>query len=100
MLFDAPNGTNINDGCGSTHPERLAETVAAAGLEIGFAFDGDADRLIAVDERGELVDGDAVMGICALERLADGHAPEQRPGRDRHEQRRPRAGRHERREAR
>jgi phosphoglucosamine mutase len=72
VLFDAPNGTNINDGCGSTHPERLAETVAAAGLEIGFAFDGDADRLIAVDERGELVDGDAVMGICALERLADG----------------------------
>jgi phosphoglucosamine mutase len=72
VLFDAPNGTNINDSCGSTHPERLAETVAAAGLEIGFAFDGDADRLIAVDERGELVDGDAVMGICALERLAEG----------------------------
>ena len=72
VLFDAPNGTNINDGCGSTHPERLAETVAAAGLEMGLAFDGDADRLIAVDERGELVDGDAVMGICALERLAAG----------------------------
>jgi phosphoglucosamine mutase len=72
VLFDAPNGLNINDGCGSTHPERLAETVAAAGLELGFAFDGDADRLIAVDERGELVDGDAVMGICALERLARG----------------------------
>ena len=72
VLFDAPNGTNINEGSGSTHPERLAETVAAAGLEIGFAFDGDADRLIAVDERGELVDGDAVMGICALARLAEG----------------------------
>jgi phosphoglucosamine mutase len=72
VLFDAPNGTNINDGCGSTHPERLAETVAAAGLDVGFAFDGDADRLIAVDERGGLVDGDAVMGICALGRLADG----------------------------
>jgi phosphoglucosamine mutase len=72
VLFDAPSGTNINEGCGSTHPERLAETVAAAGLEIGFAFDGDADRLIAVDERGQLVDGDAVMGICALERLAGG----------------------------
>jgi len=72
VLFDAPNGTNINDGSGSTHPERLAETVAAAGLEIGFALDGDADRLIAVDERGELVDGDAVMGICALARLAEG----------------------------
>lgn len=71
-LFDAPNGTNINDGCGSTYPERLAETVLAAGLDLGLAFDGDADRLIAVDERGELVDGDAVMGICALERLAAG----------------------------
>jgi phosphoglucosamine mutase len=72
VLFDAPNGTNINDDCGSTHPQRLAETVAAAGLDLGLAFDGDADRLIAVDERGELVDGDAVMGICALERLAEG----------------------------
>jgi phosphoglucosamine mutase len=72
VLFDAPNGLNINDGCGSTHPERLAETVAAAALEAGFAFDGDADRLIAVDERGALVDGDAVMGISALERLAAG----------------------------
>jgi len=72
VLFDAPDGTNINDGCGSTHPERLAETVAAAGLDVGLAFDGDADRLIAVDEQGALVDGDAVMGICALARLADG----------------------------
>ena len=72
VLFDSPDGTNINDGCGSTHPERLAETVSAAGLDVGLAFDGDADRLIAVDERGRLVDGDAVMGICALARLADG----------------------------
>ncbi len=72
VLFDAPDGSNINDGCGSTHPELLAETVAAAGLDLGLAFDGDADRLIAVDEGGQLVDGDAVMGICALERLASG----------------------------
>ncbi|MBW3612252.1 MAG: phosphoglucosamine mutase [Chloroflexi bacterium] len=72
VLFDAPDGTNINEGCGSTHPERLAETVAAAGLDIGFAFDGDADRLIAADETGTLVDGDAIMGICALDRLASG----------------------------
>jgi phosphoglucosamine mutase len=72
VLFDAPDGTNINDGCGSTHPETLAETISAAGLDLGLAFDGDADRLIAVDERGLLVDGDAVMGICALARLADG----------------------------
>jgi len=72
VLFDAPDGLNINAGCGSTHPERLAETVAAAGLDLGFAFDGDADRLIAIDEAGALVDGDAIMGICALPRLADG----------------------------
>jgi phosphoglucosamine mutase len=72
VLFDAPDGANINDGCGSTHPERLSETVSAAGLDIGFAFDGDADRLIAVDGRGRLVDGDGVMGICALARLANG----------------------------
>jgi len=72
VLFDAPDGMNINDGCGSTHPERLAETVAAAGLDIGLAFDGDADRLIAVDERGQPVDGDSVMGVCALARLATG----------------------------
>ena len=72
VLFDAPDGTNINEGCGSTHPERLAETVAAAGLDLGLAFDGDADRLIAVDETGAVVDGDAIMGICALERLGAG----------------------------
>ncbi len=72
VLFAAPDGTNINEACGSTHPERLAETVAVAGLDIGLAFDGDADRLIAVDERGSLVDGDAIMGICALARLQDG----------------------------
>lgn len=72
VLFEAPDGTNINDGCGSTHPERLAGTVRAAGLDIGMAFDGDADRLIAVDERGELVDGDAIMGIVALDRLSAG----------------------------
>ena len=72
VLYATPDGTNINEACGSTHPERLAETVAAAGLDLGLAFDGDADRLIAVDERGRLVDGDAIMGICALARLRDG----------------------------
>jgi phosphoglucosamine mutase len=72
VLFAEPDGSNINDHCGSTHPEVLAETVRTHGLDLGFAFDGDADRLIAVDERGELVDGDAVMGICALHRLREG----------------------------
>lgn len=72
VLFASPDGTNINEDSGSTHPERLARTVAEAGLDLGLAFDGDADRLIAADERGRLVDGDAIMGICALARLADG----------------------------
>jgi phosphoglucosamine mutase len=67
-----PDGSNINDGCGSTQPERLARTVRENRLDLGFAFDGDADRLIAVDERGEIVDGDVVMGVCALERLTAG----------------------------
>jgi len=71
-LFADPDGTNINRDCGSTHPQALAARVRDDGLEIGFAFDGDADRLIAVDERGGLVDGDGVMGICALQRLAAG----------------------------
>lgn len=72
VLFAEPDGSNINDGCGSTHPEHLASVVKERGLDLGLAFDGDADRLIAVDECGQLVDGDAVMGICALDRLARG----------------------------
>ena len=59
-----PDGTNINAGVGSTHPEALAAKVKELGAHIGLAFDGDADRLIAVDERGEIVDGDYVMCIC------------------------------------
>jgi len=72
VLFADPDGTNINRDCGSTHPETLAVRVRNDSLDVGFAFDGDADRLIAVDERGDLVDGDGVMGICALQRLAAG----------------------------
>jgi phosphoglucosamine mutase len=74
-LCAEPDGSNINDGCGSTQPEELARTVSGHGLDLGFAFDGDADRLIAVDERGEIVDGDVVMGVCALDRLAAGTLP-------------------------
>ncbi|MDP9244062.1 MAG: phosphoglucosamine mutase [Chloroflexota bacterium] len=70
VLCADPDGTNINVGCGSTHPEPLAELVVSEGFDLGLAFDGDADRLIAVDERGAIVDGDAIMGICALQRLA------------------------------
>jgi phosphoglucosamine mutase len=72
VLSATPDGANINLGCGSTHPEALAAAVVAGGLEMGMAFDGDADRLIAVDEHGSIVDGDGVMGICALARLAAG----------------------------
>lgn len=62
----APDGTNINDHCGSTHPERLQEMVVNYGADIGFAFDGDADRLISCDEYGNIIDGDQAMGILAL----------------------------------
>ncbi|RKQ29058.1 phosphoglucosamine mutase [Oceanobacillus halophilus] len=60
-----PNGLNINDGVGSTHPEKLQEYVIEKGADIGLAFDGDGDRLIAVDEKGNIVDGDQIMYICA-----------------------------------
>ena len=59
-----PDGTNINAGVGSTHPEKLQEFVREKGADIGVAFDGDGDRLIAVDENGEIVDGDKIMFIC------------------------------------
>ena len=58
-----PNGTNINDECGSTAPALLQETVVASGADIGIALDGDADRLIVVDEKGKIVDGDQIMGL-------------------------------------
>ncbi|MFD1179148.1 phosphoglucosamine mutase [Paenibacillus puldeungensis] len=59
-----PNGLNINDHCGSTHPEGLKEEVVRQGAHLGLAFDGDADRLIAIDENGEEVDGDYILCIC------------------------------------
>ncbi len=66
VYYHEPDGTNINENCGSTHPERLCELVRELGADIGLAFDGDADRLIAVDERGQVVNGDQVMCICAV----------------------------------
>lgn len=74
-LNTAPDGLNINDGCGSTHPEALQEAVRAYGADAGIAHDGDADRCIAVDERGELVDGDQIMAICALDLKEKGQLP-------------------------
>lgn len=59
-----PNGLNINDGFGSTHPQKLREEVLRLGADLGLAFDGDADRLIAIDDRGEEVDGDFILCIC------------------------------------
>jgi phosphoglucosamine mutase len=62
----SPDGLNINDGCGSTHPELLQQTVVASGADIGLALDGDADRLIVVDETGRIIDGDQLMALIAL----------------------------------
>ncbi|HEU5483117.1 MAG TPA: phosphoglucosamine mutase [Sphingomicrobium sp.] len=67
-----PNGLNINDGCGSTHPEELRERVLSEGADIGLAFDGDADRLVVVDEKGSLVDGDQLMALIAFDRQKRG----------------------------
>ena len=61
-----PNGTNINNDCGSTHPSLMQEAVVASGADIGLALDGDADRLIVCDEEGEIVDGDQLMALIAL----------------------------------
>jgi phosphoglucosamine mutase len=66
-LGDKPDGININDGVGSTHPQKIQEAVKAHGAHIGIALDGDADRVIIVDEKGQIVDGDAVMALCARE---------------------------------
>ena len=64
-----PDGVNINAKCGSTHIDALAAMVKAGGYDIGIAFDGDADRCLAVDERGELIDGDQIMAACGLDLL-------------------------------
>jgi phosphoglucosamine mutase len=70
-----PDGMNINVRSGATAPASLAEAVVARGADVGFALDGDADRLIAVDASGQVVDGDQVLGILALERLSRGGLP-------------------------
>ncbi|HXW33181.1 MAG TPA: hypothetical protein VEJ87_01290, partial [Acidimicrobiales bacterium] len=62
-----PDGTNINDGCGSTHPETLAEAVVECGADLGLAFDGDADRLVAVAHTGEVATGDELMALFAVD---------------------------------
>jgi phosphoglucosamine mutase len=71
-LYDNPNGLNINQGCGSLYPEVICRAVSANSAHIGIAFDGDADRVILCDERGVVIDGDAVMAVCALQMMQEG----------------------------
>ena len=67
VINDTPNGVNINKNCGSTHISQLCEHVKKVEADIGIAFDGDADRVLATDENGNIVDGDKIMAICALD---------------------------------
>ena len=72
FIHRKPNGININDRCGSTHLKSLAAMVTAGEYDLGIAFDGDADRCLLVDERGEIIDGDKVMAVCGLYMLEQG----------------------------
>jgi phosphoglucosamine mutase len=72
VLHASPDGSNINDGCGSTNPKELQAAVLSVGARIGLAFDGDADRVIAIDELGQLVDGDQMLAIAAIDLHARG----------------------------
>lgn len=74
-IFAQPEGETINFGCGSTNPGQLQKMVLKEKAEIGIAHDGDADRVILVDERGEILDGDAIMAICALNMIEKGILP-------------------------
>jgi len=71
-LGTAPNGTNINAKCGSLHPELAAAKVVETGADLGVTLDGDADRLILIDEKGQIIDGDAVLALCAIDMKAHG----------------------------
>lgn len=71
MLSDTPDGVNINLNCGSTHMQELCSFVRANGLDLGVAFDGDADRMLASDGRGEVVDGDKIIAVCAAQMKQD-----------------------------
>ncbi len=75
-LNDHPDGRNINDRCGSTDMSSLRAVVLERGARLGLAFDGDADRVLAVDEHGEIVDGDHIIGICAIDRHGRGELAE------------------------
>ena len=66
IINNQPDGININDNCGSTNPQKAVKLVRETKADIGLSFDGDADRLIAIDEKGNIVDGDYIMAICAV----------------------------------
>lgn len=72
ILYNEPDGININENCGSTHIEALAKYVVDNKLDMGVAFDGDADRCLCVDEKGELIDGDQIMAICSKDMMERG----------------------------
>ena len=72
VINDNPDGENINDACGSTHPEELMDYVVRKNCDLGFAFDGDADRCMAVDEKGNLIHGDYILTLCANQLKAEG----------------------------
>ncbi len=72
MLGVEPNGSNINDGCGALHPQRIADQVKLYKADLGIAFDGDADRLVIVDDKGEVVDGDEILAICGTRMMKRG----------------------------
>ena len=71
-LYCTPDGVNINDGCGSQYPQKLSETVVEEKASLGLAFDGDGDRLIAVDERGTILTGDQIIAVCARDLMEKG----------------------------
>lgn len=75
VINASPNGDNINSACGSTHPQALAAAVVERGADMGFAHDGDADRVIAVDANGNVIDGDQIMALCAVHRHSQGGLP-------------------------
>ncbi len=75
VIHALPNGTNINDGCGSTHLESLQKAVLENGADFGIAHDGDADRCLCVDEKGQIIDGDHILVMCAMDMMKDGKLP-------------------------
>jgi phosphoglucosamine mutase len=72
VAHNHPNGININDGCGSMHPEEIQRSVEISGADVGISHDGDADRVLLCDEDGEIVDGDEILAIAALDLLETG----------------------------